>query len=771
MNKFHRYLNHPEGAEARTSETSPTTTRRSFLIGAAGAGFTLAFFRSGLSFAKPEEAVKAQTFDPTIWYHIHPDGRIVVNIAEAEMGQHVGTALARIVADELEADWSMVELNHVDSDPEWGTMVTGGSWSVWQNFTPMSQAGAAGRKALIEEGAGLLGVMPDQCQARNSKVIAGDKSISYGDIVSRGNLSRTYTEDELKQMPIKPPSQRRLIGRESRALDIPKKTRGTTVYGLDAKVDGMVYARPVIPPTRHGSVVNNVDDSDARSVKGYQQTIVLKDATDTVPGWAMVIADSFHAANKAADRVKIDWTPGDTADVSEEDILDHGRKLIENPDKGAIMFPDDGVDEAFANAPNVFEQDYVTHSVLHMHLEPLNALAYENDGIWEIHTGNQWQSLIIPVLAKALGVKEDQVVMRTYMLGGGFGRRLNGDYAVPAALAAQQLGKPVKMVLTREDDTRFDSLRSPSYQRMRMAFDDQGQPVAMEQHAAAGWPTQVMAPFFMPNGANGEPFDPFSIQGAAHWYSVGPHRVRPVSNDLANATFRPGWLRSVGSGWVNFALESFMDEAAYHAGKDPIEFRLGLLKAEGKNAGEAPNSAGGAARQARVLRRVREISEWDQSMPEGTGLGVATSYGQERNMPTWTACVAKVSVDRESGQATLKKLTVVTDAGTIVHPDGARAQVEGASLWGASMALHEGTRFEKGQPIDRNLNTYTPMRMGGVPELQIEFIDSTETSMGLGEPATTVTGPAIANAIFAAVSVRMRTIPIKAAEVRKALQT
>ena len=171
-----------------------------------------------------------------------------------------------------------------------------------------------------------------------------------------------------------------------------------------------------------------------------------------------------------------------------------------------------------------------------------------------------------------------------------------------------------------------------------------------------------------------------------------------------------------------------------------------------------------------MLRRVREISEWGQSMPEGTGLGVATSYGQERNMPTWTACVAKVDVDRESGQVTLRKLTVVTDAGTIVHPDGALAQVQGASLWGASMALHEGTRFEKGQPVDRNLNTYTPMRMGDVPELQIEFIDSTEKSMGLGEPATTVTGPAIANAIFAAVGVRMRAIPIKAEDVRKALQ-
>ncbi|MCK7544861.1 molybdopterin-dependent oxidoreductase [Marinobacter bryozoorum] len=772
MSKFYRYLNRPEGSSQDVSEDTGglAVSRRGFLIGAAGAGFTLAFFRSGLSFAQPEDVVREGTFEPTIWYHIHPDGRIVVNIAEAEMGQHVGTALARIVADELEANWSKVELHHVDSDPKWGLMVTGGSWSVWQNFTPLSQAGAAGRQALIEEGARLLGVSPDQCQARNSEVIAGNQSISYGEIVQRGDLSRTYTEEELKQMPVKPATQRRLIGRESKALDIPGKTDGASRYGLDAKVEGMVYGRPLIPPTRYGATINSIDDSDAQSVKGYQQTITLDDPTGTVPGWAVVIADSFHAASQAAARIRVDWSAGDTADVSEQDILDHGVELIETPDKGSIMFPDEGVDDAFDGAGDVFQQDYITHTVLHFQMEPVNALAYEKDGTWEIHTGNQWQSLIIPVLAKALGVKEDKVVMRTYMLGGGFGRRLNGDYAVPAALASKQLGKPVKLVFTREDDTRFDSPRSASYQRLRMAFDGEGNPVGMEHHATAGWPTEVMAPFFMPKGANDQPFDPFSIQGAAHWYSVGPHRVRAISNDLANATFRPGWLRSVGSGWVNFALESFMDEAAHHAGKDPIDFRLALLKAEGRNAGEAPNSVGGASRQANVLRRVREISGWGENMPEGTGLGVATTYGQERNMPTWTACVARVHVDRNTGRVKLEKMTLVTDAGTVVHPDGARAQVEGAALWGASMALHEGTRFENGEPVARNLNTYTPMRIGDVPELEIEFVDSTETAVGLGEPATTVTGPAIANAIFAAVGVRLREIPITPEAVLNALK-
>ncbi|HEY8569180.1 xanthine dehydrogenase family protein molybdopterin-binding subunit, partial [Microbulbifer sp.] len=574
-----------------------------------------------------------------------------------------------------------------------------------------------------------------------------------------------------KKMPVKTARERRLIGGPTKALDIPDKTAGKAIYGLDAHVEGMVYARPLIPPTRYGASIKSIDDSAAKKIPGYQKTIVLEDPSNTVPGWAMVIADSFHAANKAAQRIVVDWLPGKTADIDEQAIFDHGRALIEQSDAGVVVVNDGDVDKAFTDADSTLEAEYITHSLLHFQMEPLNALALEKDGIWEIHTGNQWQSLILPVLATALGVPEKQVVMKTYMLGGGFGRRLNGDYAVPAALAAKALGQPVKMVMTREDDVRFDSLRSASVQRMRMAFDRNGKVTGMEHHATAGWPTKVMVPAFLVDGISGGKFDPFAIQGALHWYSVGSHRLRAISNDLAEQTFRPGWLRSVGSGWVNWALESFMDEAAHKAGQDPIDFRLERLTAEGKNAGSAPNSVGGASRQAHVLRRVREISGWGSQMPPDTGLGVATTYGQERNMPTWTACVARVRVDRKTGRPTVEKLTLVTDAGTVVHPDGARAQVEGAALWGLSLALHEGTRFNKGQVVDTNLNTYTPLRMRDVPEIEMEFVDSTENPVGLGEPATTVVGPAIGNAIFAAVGVRARSLPIRAEDILREIKS
>ena len=744
------------------------TSRRGFLISAAGAGLMFSV-TAGVG-----QADAAAGYAPTLWYSIDPQGVVTVNVIRAELGQHVGTALARIVAEELEADWSKVKFVHVDSDPKWGLMVTGGSWSVWQSFPLMSQAGAAGRIALIEEGARLMGVPAASCSARNSVVSGAGKSITYGEIVAKGELKRTFTPEELGKLPIKPAAERRLIGKAARARDIPAKTNGMAVYGLDAVVEGMVYARPKLPPTRNDSVVESIDDSAAKAVPGYIRSLALEDPSATVPGWVVVYATSFVAASKAADLVKVTWKTGDSAKVSEADIQARAAALIADPKAGSLVLDDKGVDAAFAGAKKTLEATYTTSTALHFQMEPVNALAFEKDGVFEIHTGNQWQSLVLPWLAKALGRPEDKIVMRTYLLGGGFGRRLNGDYAVGAALASKAIGgKPVKLVFTRPDDSRFDSPRSASVQVVKMAFGDGGKVIAMDHAASAGWPTEVMAPFFMPKGVNDKPYDPFAISGANHWYNVGAQRVRAISNDLANKTFRPGWLRSVGPGWTNFAVESFMDEAAHAVGKDPLAFRLALLDASGRNSGVAdgPSAMGGAKRQHAVVARLREVSGWGKPLPANTGLGMATTFGQERDMPTWTACAARVHVDPATGKVKVEKLTLVMDAGTIVSPDGARAQVEGSALWGMSLALFEGTAFKDGQVKDTNLGAYTPLRMVDVPEIEIVFVESAEVPVGLGEPATTVVGPAIANAIFAASGARVRDLPIRPKAVLAAMKT
>src|SRR5262249_36943590 len=288
----------------------------------------------------------------------------------------------------------------------------------------------------------------------------------------------------------------------------PTKINGTARYGIDAAVSGMVYARPKIPPTRYGLVGRAVDDSAAKRVKGYLTSLVLPDPSNTVPGWVIACATSYPAAIRAADLVKVDWTPGDSAKVSEQDILDHGARQIAAPQGGALLVDDPGIDVAFRAAGSTLERTYTTGSVLHAQLEPVNALAFEKDGRFEIHTGNQWQSVALPVLAQALRLPEQRIVMRTYPIGGAFGRRLNGDYAVPAALAPKALGRPVKLVLTRPDDMRFDSFRSPSIQTLRLAFDDRGKVTAMEHHASAGWPSAAIAPAIMEKAPDGIPYDP-----------------------------------------------------------------------------------------------------------------------------------------------------------------------------------------------------------------------------------------------------------------------
>lgn len=747
---------------------TPDPSRRGFLIALMGGGVMLGYARSGLAANQTGRA--SDLFEPTIWYGIDPNGTVTVNIVRAEMGQHVGTALARIIADELEADWNQVKTVTVDSDPKWGLMVTGGSWSVWQSFPLLSRAGAAGRIALIDEGAKLLRVSPQACTARNGAVHANGRSIPYGEIVARGDLRRTYTPEQLQSMPIKPALQRRLIGKETIALDVPSKVDGKGLYGIDAKLPGMVHARPKVPPTRYDSKVVSIDDSAAKRVPGYIRSIALDDPSGTAPGWVMVCAESFPAANRAADLVKVKWQSGPAAQVSESHLQLRAAELIANPKGGALMVDDPGVDEAISKAKRKMERTYTTATVMHYALEPINALAFEKDGVFEIHTGNQWQSSILPVLAKALGRSEDKIVMRSYLLGGGFGRRLDGDYAVPAALAAKAIGRPVKMTCTRADDMRFDCPRSASRQLLRLAWGDGNRIVAMDHHAAAGWPTAHIAPYFMPKDAKGTLYDLFAISGADHWYSVGAQRVRALRHDLADRTFRPGYLRSVGAGWTGWAVETFMDEAAHEAGVDSLAFRLNLLDGSGRNAGTAPNSSGGARRQAAVLARVAEKAGWGKPMPNDVGLGIASTFGQERTMPTWVACAARVRVDRSNGHVTVEKLSLVIDAGTIIHPDSATAQVEGAALWGLGMTLYEGTEFLNGQPKDTNLGSYRVLRMGDVPEIEIEFVASTEAPVGLGEPATTAVAPAIGNAIFAATGARLRDLPIRPEAVLAALR-
>ncbi|QDH16615.1 xanthine dehydrogenase family protein molybdopterin-binding subunit [Swingsia samuiensis] len=760
---------------ARKSDKS-LQTRRSFLMTAAGAGLMFGFARnSRAAVSFPDANLPPESaFEPNIWCSISPDGSINVNIVRAEMGQHVGTSLARIIADEMEADWNHIKITEVDTSPKWaGKYVTGGSWSVWSTWDIFRQAGAAARTIMLEEGAKLLGAPPSQCTARNSIISYKNNKISYGEIVARAKPTRHFSPDEMAKLPLKPASEHRLISKPVDALDIPTKTTGQAVYGIDVKLEGMVYARPKIPPTRYDATIEFIDDTKAKEVPGYIRYIILDDPSHTVSGWVVVLAKSYPAAIRAADALNVEWMVGSAITVSEHDIIEHGRSLIKDPTTGTKVFNDEGALETLSHTKHVIERSYTCASVAHYQLEPVNAVARYHDNMWEIHTGSQWQSLVLPLLAKALQTSEQNIVMRTYLLGGGFGRRLNGDYSIPAVLTSKAIGgAPVKLILTRSDDMAFDSIRSPSLQTIRVALDEpQKKIVAMDYAVTAGWPTLIMASAFMEKGVDGKPYDQFALAGADHWYDMGPLHLRAITNDLANKTFRPGWLRSVSAGWTPWALESFIDEVAHLTHQDPLEFRLSMFTATGRNKGTAPNAVGGAKRQAAVLQKLAEkISYGKNTFPKNTAIGIATSFGQERAMPTWTAGAVQVHVDEKTGVITCQKIWIVMDAGTIVDPGGALAQTEGAALWGLSMALFEGSEIVHGTIKDRNLNTYTPLRISDVPAMDIEFIENTAPPTGLGEPGVAVIAPAIGNAVFNAVGIRLRHMPMRPEDVLKALK-
>ncbi len=750
---------------------SLSMTRRWFLA-VAGAGVTTGMLSGSASALAPVGQTLGDGYQPTVWYAIAGDGKITMHIHMAEMGQHVGTALSRIIAEELEADWNDVEFVHVDTDPKWGYMVTGGSWSVNHNFFAFSRAGAAGRIALIEAGAREMGVPAEDCMARDSKVIHGDQSISYGELVSRGAVDRQFDKEELEALELKPAAERRLLNRDTVARDVPEKVDGSAIYGIDRSIEGMVHARPVMPPVRFGSRVANWDDSVAKEVPGYIQTVEIDDPTDTCQGWLVVVADSWTAASKAADVLAVTWEGGSGRETGEADLLAEGERLVQDDAAGSIFMRHGDPAATRDSAETLHEGIYKTHTVLHMQLEPGNALVWQDGDTWRVHGGNQWQSLTLPLVAKALGIDQSKLVFETSYLGGGFGRRLFCDFVVPAALTAKAIGRPVKMIMARPDDTRFDCPRSPTVHRVRSATDGSGALRLYDHACAAGWSTAPIAPNFLADGLDGGKIDPFSISGADHWYAAQAMQVRSVKNEMVHDTFLPGNLRSVAPGYTLWAVETHIDEVAQATGQDPAAFRRALLDGEGRNAGEAPHAVGGAARLREVLDRVVEKSGWANrgDLPEGTGLGISVSAGQERSMPTWIATVAQVRVDRDTGEAVVERIWASIDAGTLAHPDGALAQAEGAILWGVSMALHEGTEIENGLPRDRNLDTYTPLRMHQVPDLDIDFVTNDHMPVGLGEPGVIGVAPALGNAIFHATGARLRTIPMRPQDILEALE-
>jgi isoquinoline 1-oxidoreductase len=703
------------------------------------------------------------SFSPVNLIEIGADGIVTVNVTKSEMGQHVGTAFAQIVCEELEANWTSMRIKHVDSDPKWGLMVTGGSWSINWTFDALSRAGAAGRQSLIIAAAKQWGVPAASLTAADGKVTGGGKAASYGELVAAGNVGGAWSEDDLKKLTLKPSNTYKIIGKSVQALDIPLKVNGTAKYGIDFKLPGMLYGKIVLPPTRNGATAKSVDDSAAKGVPGFVQALSLKDPSGKFTGLVVAVADTYWAATRAAALVKVDWDLGPNAKVDDAALIVEAKRLQADPNEGATWVRNGDAEGTLAKSGKVLSAEYTTGLNLHAPMEPTNATAELKDGVWHLYGGNQFQTMSVPLVAAALEVDASKVVLHQFWLGGGFGRRLLGDYFIPAALATKALGRPVKVVYNRTDDMRLDCARSPSWQKLSGAVVD-GKVSALTQDVACGWPTNNVAPALLGDDIDKKKkIDVFAINGADVWYSFPNHHVRLLDNKLAEATVPPGYLRSVAPGFTVWALESFIDELAHEAGADPVAFRLAHLDGAGAN-------DKGAQRLAAVLRQAVARSGYGtKKLPEGTSFGVALSQGQERAAATFTACIAEVAVNKKTGKFTINKLTVVYDMGTAISPDGVISQMESATLWGLSLALYETTTIRDGAIAAANFDGYTPTRMSQVPPLDVSYIATGVFPTGTGEPATTVIAPAIGNAIALASGARVRALPITPAKVKAAL--
>jgi isoquinoline 1-oxidoreductase subunit beta len=744
-------------------------SRRSFLVGTAAAGLALGYSAVPGLLGADQALAATGNFDPSVWYSIAPDGIVTVTCGKADMGQHIASTMAQIISEELGSNWKDMRVQLASNDPKFndpvlGAQITGGSWSTMMNFDAMSRAGAAGRMALTEAAAASMGVPAGELVVRDSVIShpKSKKSMTFAEIVKSGKATKSFTPDDLKAIKLKTPDQYTMIGVSVPQLDIPSKTNGTAKYGIDVMLPGMVYGKVVMPPVRYGATVKSVDDGAAMKVPGFIKAVTIEDKTMTTTGWVVVIAKTYTSAKKAAEVLKVTYDGGPNAKLSSESLLTEAKRLQGLDDSGLFFVKNGDTAAALGTAAKVMEAEYTTNINIHAPMEPMNATAQQQGDIWHIYTGNQFATRSGAIAAGAAGVDPKFVVMHQMYLGGGFGRRLDGDMTVPAVQAAKAVGKPVKVIYTREDDMTMDFSRPLTFQKIKAGLDGDGKLIAMNHDVVSAWPTKRwgIPDFLSPSvDKKDQRLDAFTVNGADFFYSVPNHNVRAILNEMAQSATPSGQLRSVAPGWTFWAVESMIDEIAHAAGKDPAQFRISMLDGAGAN-------AGGAQRLRNTLLAAMGLAGYGTlQLPKGEGMGVACVSSQERATASWTACVAHVAV-APSGEVKVKKLTVATDVGTQVHPDNIRAQVEGGALWGVSLALYEKATLKDGGSEQTNFDTYTPLRMSQMPEVAISVIANGEKATGVGEPTVTVVAPALANAIFNACGARVRSLPITAEAVK-----
>jgi isoquinoline 1-oxidoreductase beta subunit len=704
-------------------------SRRSLLTGGLATGFLLAFhlpLRAAVN--EPVQPVDATDgrFVPNAFIRIDETGRTVLMMPQVEMGQGTYTSISAVLAEELDADWSKVEVQHAPpndklyGNPTFGLQVTGNSNSIRAWWLPLRKAGATARAMLVQAAASQWGVEPASCTASKGEVAhpASSRKLGYGELALAAQ-GQTLPKD----VPVKDPKDFVLIGQPLKRLDTPDKVNGKAVYGIDAILPGMKFATVAACPV-FGGKVGKVDDSAAVKLPGVRKVVVLEDMV-------AVIGDHMWAAKKGLEALKIEWDEGPNAKITTEDIWQDLRRASEKD--GAVAKSDGDIAKALAGGDK-FEAAYELPFLAHASMEPINATVHVRPDACEIWTGTQIMTRVQSEAAKAAGLPVDKVIVNNHLLGGGFGRKLEPDMVVAAVKIAKQVDYPVKVVWTREEDIQHDVYR-PVYRDQITASLVDGK-VAGWKYKVAG--SAVLARWLPPAFQKGIDIDAIDAAVDAPYDFANFHVEYVRAEPLSVPT---GFWRGVGPNNNVFAVECAMDELARKAGKDPIEFRKSMLT---KN-----------PRMLAVLNQVAERSGWGQPLPPRVGRGVCV----QPSFASFIATVVEAEID-DIGEIVLRRVTSVVDTGIAVNPDTVKAQIEGGLVFGLTAALYGEITIDKGRVQQSNFHDYRMMRINETPKIEVIVVKSGEAPGGIGEAGVNAGPPALRNAILAATGVTLRRLPI-----------
>jgi isoquinoline 1-oxidoreductase beta subunit len=709
-------------------------SRRDFLKAGAVIGGLVLGFHIPVSRRPAKAATPAQQAALNAWVRIGKDGTVTIIVGQSEMGQGIMTAIPMIVADELEADWSKVRIEQSPADKAYGDpgrggdQSTNGSRSIRGLMPIWRRAGAAAREMLVSAAAKEWGVPVEECLAEQGAVThrPSGKKLSYGELADKAARLPVPKEPKLKS-----PDQFRFIGKSVARLDTPEKVTGRAVYGIDVRVPGMLVATVQRCPVFGGKVAG-FDAAKTKAVKGVRHVVQISSGI-------AVVADSYWTAKRGRDALRITWDEGSNARLNSAEITRIYAEAAKQP--GPVARKEGDVLRALPAAAKTIEAVYEVPFLAHATMEPMNCTAHVRKDNCDVWVPTQNQSATHRTAARITGFPPEAVKINTTLLGGGFGRRGEQDFVADAVETSKAVNAPVKVIWSREDDIRHDFYRPATYNVFRAALDARGIPVA--------WMHRIVAPSIRAQrgGALRDGIDPSMVEGAANLpYAIPNLQVEYIHKDLGIPV---GFWRSVGASQNAFITESFMDELAAVAARDPFEFRRDLLS-------KAPRHRG-------VLELAAEKADWGKPLPAGRhrGIAVAFSYG------SYAAEVAEVSIAKD-GKVRVHRVVCAIDCGLFVNPDTVKAQVEGSIVWGLTAALYGAITIDRGRVQQSNFHDYPMLRINEMPAVEVHIVSSKAPSGGVGEPGVPPLAPAVTNAIFAGTGKRIRKLPIRPAELRDA---